>query len=80
MAGVASEVKAEILLKVKQGEKVVDLAKQYGISDRSIYNWLKGKLESEVSYREYKRVLKENEDLKKILGVVTLELTRVKKK
>jgi len=80
MAGVAGEVKAEILLKVKSGEKVVDLAKQYGISDRSIYNWLKGKLESEVSYREYKRVLKENEDLKKILGVVTLELTRAKKK
>lgn len=80
MAGVAAEVKAEILLKVKSGEKVVDLAKQYGISDRSIYNWLKGKLESEVSYREYKRVLKENEDLKKILGVVTLELTRAKKK
>lgn len=80
MAGVAQEVKAEILLKVKQGEKVLDLAKQYGISDRSIYNWLKGKLESEVSYREYKRVLKENEDLKKILGVVTLELERAKKK
>lgn len=80
MAGVAGEVKAEILLKVKQGEKVLDLAKQYGVSDRAIYNWLKGKLESEVSYREYKRVLKENEDLKKILGVVTLELTRAKKK
>lgn len=80
MAAVASEVKAEILLKVKQGEKVVDLAKQYGISDRSIYNWLKGKLEADVSYREYKRVLKENEDLKKILGVVTLELERAKKK
>lgn len=61
MAGVAGEVKAEILLNVKSGEKVLDLAKQYEVSDRSIYNWLKGKLETEVSYREYKRVLKENE-------------------
>jgi transposase-like protein len=80
MAGVAQEVKAEILLKVKSGEKVAELARQYGVSDKSIYNWLKGKLEQEVSYREYKRVLKENEQLKNILGVVTLELEKSKKK
>lgn len=80
MAGVAQEVKAEILLKVKSGEKVADLAKQYGVSDKSIYNWLKGKLEQEVSYREYKRVLKENEQLKNILGVLTLELEKSKKR
>lgn len=80
MAGVAQEVKSEILLKVKSGEKVADLAKKYGISDCSIYNWLKGKLEQEVSYREYKRVLKENEQLKNILGVLTLEIEKSKKK
>lgn len=80
MAGVAQEVKAEILLKVKSGEKVADLAKKYGISDRAIYNWLKGKLEQEVTYREYKRVLKENEQLKNILGVLTLEIEKSKKK
>lgn len=80
MAGVAQEIKAEILLKVKSGEKVADLAKKYGISDRAIYNWLKGKLEQEVSYREYKRVLKENEQLKNILGVLTLEIEKSKKK
>lgn len=80
MAGIAQEVKSEILLKVKSGEKVADLARKYGISDRAIYNWLKGKLEQEVSYREYRRVLKENEQLKNILGVVTLELEKSKKK
>lgn len=80
MAGAANEVKAEVLLKVKNGEKVADLAKQYGVSAKSIYNWLKGKLEQEVSYREYKRVIKENEQLKNILGVLTLELEKSKKK
>lgn len=80
MAGVAQEVRAEILLKIKSGEKVADLAKKYGISDRAIYNWLKGKLEQEVSYREYKRVLKENEQLKNILGVLTLEVEKSKKR
>lgn len=80
MAGVSGEVKAEILAKVKAGHKVVELSKQYGISDKTIYNWLRGQVTEQVNYREYKRVLKENEDLKNILGVVTLELEKSKKK
>jgi len=42
MAGISSEVKAEILAKVKTGQKVVKLSKQYGVSDKTIYNWLQG--------------------------------------
>lgn len=80
MAGIASEVKAEILVKVKAGQKVVELSRQYGVSDKTIYNWLKGQMNQEVSWREYKRVTKENEDLKNILGVLTLELEKTKKK
>ena len=34
---VPKEIKNEILAKVKGGEKVADLARQYGISDKSIY-------------------------------------------
>jgi transposase-like protein len=80
MAGISGEVKAEILAKVKAGQKVVELSKQYGISDKTIYNWLRGQVTEQVHYREYKRVLKENEDLKNILGVVTLELEKSKKR
>ncbi len=80
MAGIAGEVKVEILAKVKAGQKVSELSQQYGVSDKTIYNWLKGQMNQEVSWREYKRVLKENEDLKNILGVLTLELEKTKKK
>ena len=80
MAGISSEVKAEILVKVKTGQKVIELSKQYGVSDKTIYNWLQCQVTEQVNYREYKRVLKENEDLKNILGIVTLELERSKKK
>jgi transposase-like protein len=80
MAGIAAEVKAEILSKVKAGQKVSELSKQYGVSEQTIYSWLRGQVTEQVSYREYKRVLKENEDLKKILGFVTLELEKTKKK
>jgi len=37
---IAAEVKAEILSKIKSGEKVLDIAKQYGISEKTIYGWL----------------------------------------
>lgn len=80
MAGISGEVKVEILAKVKAGQKVIDLSKQYGVSDKTIYNWLRGQVTEQVNYREYKRVLKENEDLKNILGVLTLELEKSKKK
>lgn len=80
MAGIAKEVKVEILAKVKAGEKVSELSKQYGVSDKTIYNWLRGQVTEQVSWREYKRVMKENEQLKQILGVLTLELEKTKKR
>jgi transposase-like protein len=40
MAGISGEVKLEILAKVKAGQKVVELSKQYGVSDKTICNWL----------------------------------------
>jgi len=80
MAGISSEVKAEVIVKVKAGQKVTDLAKAYGISTKTIYNWLRGQVTEQVSWREYKRVIKENEQLKQILGVLTLELEKSKKK
>jgi len=81
MSGIAREVKLEILGKVKAGESVVDLSKQYGISDKTIYRWLKEQLGQAVSFfAEYNRVRKENRELKQILGVLTLELEKVKKK
>jgi len=57
-----------------------ELSKQYGVSDKTIYGWLRGQVTEQVNWREYKRVMKENEDLKKILGVLTLELEKAKKK
>lgn len=80
MVGISNEIKTEVIAKVKTGQKVSELSKQYGVSDKTIYNWLRGQVTEQVSYREYKRVMKENEDLKKILGVLTLELEKSKKK
>ncbi len=80
MANVASEVKAEILAKVKSGEPVITLSRQYGVSYQSIYAWLKGKALGTISILEYNRVRKENEQLKQIIGVLSLEVEKTKKK
>ena len=41
MSTINSEVKKEILDKVKSGKTVKEIASQYGICDRTIYAWLK---------------------------------------
>lgn len=77
---IAKEVKGEILVKVKAGQKVSVLAEQYGISDRTIYAWIRGKAQGTASLVELRRVKRENEELKQIVGALSLELTKLKKR
>lgn len=77
---IAKEVKDEILSKVKAGAKVADISKQYGVSEQTIYAWLKKKALGTVSVLEYNRLKNENYQLKQIIGVLTLELEKTKKK
>jgi transposase-like protein len=80
MAIIASEVKNEILDKVKSGIPVAKLAQQYGVSDRSIYAWLKKKAVGTISLLQYNRLKRENQQLKEIIGILALELEKTKKK
>jgi transposase-like protein len=80
MPAIATEVKQEILEKVKQGEKVVELGKQYGVSEKTIYYWLRTKASNGVSMVEHNKLKRENEDLKAIIGALMMELERGKKK
>ncbi|OGK13797.1 hypothetical protein A2861_00495 [Candidatus Roizmanbacteria bacterium RIFCSPHIGHO2_01_FULL_38_15] len=73
------ETKREVLEKVKNGMTIADVAKQYAISTKTIYTWLSNEVRPEISVIEYNRLKKENEELKRIIGIVTLELERGKK-
>jgi transposase-like protein len=77
---VPTETKAEILAKVKGGMGVAQAATQYAISTATIYAWIAHQVRPEISILEYNRLKKENEELKRIIGIVTLELERGKKK
>lgn len=77
---VSQETKQEILVKVRSGERVALLAKQYGISDKTIYGWLRADTGEEVvSVLKYNRLKRENEELKWLVGELTLDLKREKK-
>lgn len=73
---IPKEIKDEILAKIKNGERVVVLAKQYGVSDKSIYTWLRQTTgEQVVSLVQYNRLKRENEELKKLIGELTLKMS-----
>lgn len=77
---VPKEIKNEIISKVKQGEKVRDLANQYGISDKTIYAWLRIDAgEDVVSIVKYNKLKKENQELKRLIGELSLSLSLRKK-
>jgi len=77
---IAPEVKEEILAKVKAGEPVSSLAKQYGVSDKTIYTWIKSKTTNSVSWLEFAKLRNENKQLKEIIGVLSLEVEKSKKR
>jgi len=73
------ETKNEILGKVKSGQSVLEAAKQYAVSTKTIYSWLQNETRPEISILEFNRLKRENEELKRIIGLITLELERGKK-
>lgn len=76
---IPKEIKEEIISKVKNGQKVGEAAAQYGINPKTIYGWLNNQVKPEVSIIELNKLKRENEELKRIIGIITLELERGKK-
>jgi len=77
---IAKEIKDEILAKVHSGERVVALAEQYAVSAKTIYGWLRQDSGEEVvSVLKYNKLKRENEELKRLLGELTLNMHLQKK-
>lgn len=77
---VPKEIREEILVKARAGERVASLASQYGISDKCIYNWLHQDTGEEVvSWVKYNKLKRECEELKRLVGELTLDASWKKK-
>lgn len=80
MTNVSKDIKDEILSKVKIGNPVMDLSKQYGVHFKTIYGWLRTTAVGSVSTIEHSKLQRENAALKEIIGMLSLELSKFKKK
>jgi len=68
----AKEVKEEVLRKIREGQRVSEVAKAYGINDMTIRTWLERDTESTAAETlEISRLRRENEALLKIIGQLT---------
>lgn len=77
---IAKTIKEEIIRKVQAGERVVDLAEQYAVSTKTIYAWLRQDTgEGVVTVLDYNKLKRENEELKRLIGELTLNMHLQKK-
>lgn len=72
---IAKAIKEEIIRKVQAGERVGDLSEQYAVSTKTIYTWLRQDTgEGVVSVLVYNKLKRENEELKRLIGELTLNM------
>lgn len=77
---IAKEIKDEIITKIQAGERVSDLGDRYGVSTKTIYGWLRRDTgEDVVSVMQYNKLKRENEELKRLIGELTLNMHLQKK-
>ncbi len=78
---ISSEIKDQILNRIKhEGISVAAASAEHGVKANTVYTWLGAKAKGSVSLLEYNRLKKENEQLKQLVGEVTLKLSAQEKR
>jgi len=75
------EVKQQIINRIKNdGIPVSQAAKEHGLHETTIYGWLGSKVEGIPSILEYAKLKRENDELLRLVGLMTLKLSEAQKK
>ena len=78
---IAPEVKEQIINRIKNdGVAVAEAAKEHCISEQTVYNWLGRKAQGVPSILELAKLKRENEELLRLVGKITLTLSETQKK
>ncbi len=78
---VAPELKTQILARIKNdGVPVSQVAKDHGISEKTIYAWIAKGVSGEPTMKEFLKLKKENEQLLAVVGKLTIDLSTLKKR
>lgn len=71
------ELKEEIVGKIKEtGCPISQIATEYGISPKTVYRWVKYGFKKDTNILEMGRLRRENDELKKLIGELTLNLKK----
>ena len=77
---VGKEVKTQIISRIKKGEvSVADAAQDHGVSEQTIYNWLAKGVKGQPTILEVAKLKKKNEELLKLVGKLTVDLSNSQK-
>lgn len=69
-----------VLEDIKNGMKVSEAAKVHGVTDNTIYAWLKAQADNTgTSSLEVAKLRRENQELKKLVGLFALDKKRAEK-
>jgi transposase-like protein len=78
---ISSEMKDQILKRVKEeGLPVAKVAEEHGISPATIYSWLGKTIKAQPSWKEFSSLKKQNRELLALVGELTINLSKAKKK
>ncbi|MCU7838878.1 MAG: transposase [Candidatus Thiodiazotropha sp. (ex Troendleina suluensis)] len=78
---IAPEVKEQIINRIKNdGVTVATAAKDHGVSEASIYDWLGKNIKGVSSFPEMNKLKQENTEPLRLEGEITLKLSESKKR
>jgi transposase-like protein len=78
---IAPEVREQILKRVKEeGVPVAQAAKDHGLHESTIYNWLGAGAAGAPSWSEFARLQKQCRELFEVVGELTVKLSQAQKK
>ena len=78
---IAPDLKEQIINRIKNdGVTVSQAATDHGIAENTIYSWLAKKIEGAPTVSENLKLKRENDQLKILLGEITLKLSETQKK
>jgi len=78
---IAPEVREQIINRIKnEGVSVAAAAKDHGVSEQTIYTWIGAKTEGGPSVMEIAKLRRENDELLRMVGLLTLKLNESQKK
>lgn len=78
---IAPEIREQIIKRIKEeGISVSQAAKEHGISDAAIYNWLGRGLKNNPTIGEVVKLRRQNEELLALVGELILKASQTQKK